>query len=69
MTSSPGLGIVPGFTRNHGVKTLVWFEKHDTREAAILRERQIKKWNRKWKLELIEKENPAWRYLYNEITQ
>ncbi len=61
-------GIVPGFTQDNGVKTLVWFEQHDTRESARLRERQIKKWNRKWKLELIEKDNPAWRDLYGEIT-
>ena len=53
--------LVPGFTKTYGVKTLVWFEVHETREAAILRERQLKKWNRAWKLELIERGNPAWR--------
>jgi putative endonuclease len=62
-------GVVPGFTKEYGIKTLVWFEQYDTRESALLRERQIKKWNRKWKLELIEKDNPAWRDLYQEIVQ
>lgn len=62
-------GIVPGFTKEHGVKLLVWFEQHETRASALLRERQIKKWNRKWKLELIEKNNPGWRDIYPEITQ
>ena len=60
-------GTIPGFTKQYGVKILVWYEQHDSREAAILRERQIKKWNRSWKLEMIEKENPAWRDLYDDI--
>lgn len=58
---------VPGFTKQYGVKSLVWHEQHETRGSALLRERQIKKWNRKWKLELIEKTNPAWRDLYEDI--
>ena len=62
-------GVVPGFTKEYGVKTLVWFEQHETRASALLRERQIKKWNRKWKLELIEMDNPGWRDLYPEITR
>ena len=62
-------GIVAGFTKEYGVKTLAWFEQHETRESALLRERQIKKWNRNWKLELIEKDNPGWRDLYPEITR
>jgi putative endonuclease len=62
-------GIIDGFAKEHGVKTLVWYEVHDTREGAITRERQIKKWNRVWKLEMIEKENPSWRDLWSEITQ
>ncbi len=61
-------GIVPGVTKEHRVKTLVWYEQHETRESAILRERQIKKWNRKWKLEAIEAANPAWRDRYSDIT-
>ncbi len=62
-------GIVPGFTKQHGIKTLVWYEQHETRDSALSRERQIKKWNRKWKLELIEAGNPMWRDLYDEITR
>ena len=54
-------GALPGFTRDYGVKFLVWFEQHATMEEAILREKRIKKWNRKWQLDLIEAGNPAWR--------
>ncbi|MGV9009637.1 GIY-YIG nuclease family protein [Brevundimonas sp.] len=49
-----------GFTARHGVDLLVWFERHPTRDAAFRRERQIKKWNRPWKLRLIEELNPDW---------
>jgi putative endonuclease len=56
-------GAVRGFTRDYGVKLLVWFEPHETMESAILREKRIKKWNRAWKLELIEAGNPEWRDL------
>jgi putative endonuclease len=59
--------VLPGFTKDHGVKMLVWYEVHGSRESAFLRERQIKKWNRAWKLELIEKTNPSWRDLCEEI--
>jgi putative endonuclease len=52
--------ILPGFTRDYGVKKLVWYEVHETREAVLLRERQLKKWNRAWKLALIEKTNQNW---------
>jgi len=52
------IGAVPGFTLDYGVKLLVWFEVHATMEAAITREKRIKKWNRAWKLELIEAANP-----------
>ena len=58
---------LPGFSKQYGVKMLVWYEQHDTREAALRRERQIKKWNRSWKLQLIERINPTWRDLYDEI--
>jgi putative endonuclease len=61
-------GIIPGFTRDYGVKTLVWYEVHDTREGAITRERQIKKWNRAWKLRLIESANPDWLDLGKDLT-
>jgi putative endonuclease len=60
--------VIPGFTKQHSVKTLIWYEAHESRESAFLRERQIKKWNRVWKLELIEKENPSWRDLGDEIS-
>ena len=56
-------GVVAGFTRDYGVKMLVWFEQHATMEQAILREKRIKKWNRAWKLNLIEQVNPDWRDL------
>jgi putative endonuclease len=56
-------GAIPGFTRDYGVKRLVWFERHATMDEAILREKRIKKWNRAWKLELIEHGNPGWRDL------
>ena len=61
-------GVIPGFTRDYGVKNLVWYEIHDSRESAITRERQMKKWNRSWKLELIEKSNPNWRDLWEGIS-
>jgi putative endonuclease len=58
---------VLGFAKEHEVKTLVWYEVHDTRAAALTRERQIKKWNRVWKLAMIEKENSAWRDLWDDV--
>jgi putative endonuclease len=57
----------PGFTSRYGVKRLVWFEVHSSRHDAFLRERQIKKWNRLWKLELIERLNPGWRDLAEDF--
>jgi putative endonuclease len=62
-TSQHREGLIPGFTKRYGVKLLVWFEVHDTRESAFRRERQMKKWNRKWKLQLIEETNPSWKDL------
>jgi putative endonuclease len=56
-----------GFTRKHRVKMLVWFEGHDTMESAILREKRIKKWERVWKLELIEAANADWRDLAEDF--
>jgi putative endonuclease len=53
-------GLVDGFTRRHAVKRLVWFELHADFPSAIAREKQLKKWNRAWKLELIEQTNPQW---------
>jgi putative endonuclease len=58
---------VKGFTQKYKVHVLVYYEFHKSMRAAIIREKQIKKWNRIWKLELIEGENPAWRDLYDDI--
>ena len=52
--------IVPGFTRRHRVNILVWYEVHNDVNDAIAREKQIKGWNRAWKLRLIEKDNSGW---------
>ncbi|MGF6176761.1 putative endonuclease [Ensifer sp. 4252] len=53
-------GLTPGFTSRYDVKTLVWFEEFDLLTVAITREKTIKKWPRKWKLNLIEQMNPDW---------
>lgn len=60
-------GIFGGFTADHGVKRLVWFEQHETMEHAIDREKRIKKWRRAWKLDLIEQTNAGWRDLACEL--
>ncbi|MBP2236820.1 putative endonuclease [Sinorhizobium kostiense] len=52
--------LTPGFTSKYGVKTLVWFEEFDLLTTAITREKTIKRWPRKWKLNLIEQINPDW---------
>ena len=59
--------LVDGFTKKYKVHYLVYFEEHEDIRQAITREKQIKKWKRKWKLELIEKDNPNWRDLYDEV--
>ena len=60
-------GEMDGFTKKYGVKCLVYYEMHQNAESAIMREKQIKKWNRQWKLRLIEKDNPQWNDLYELI--
>jgi putative endonuclease len=60
-------GMAEGFTKRYGVKTLVHWEHADCKEGALLREKQIKEWHRKWKIELIEKSNPEWKDLYDEL--
>ena len=60
-------GLVNGFTRKYQVKMLVYYEVTTDVNEAIKREKQLKKWFRKWKLELIEKNNPEWRDLYEEL--
>ena len=59
--------VVDGFTKRHGVHLLVYFEFHCDMLTAIAREKQIKKWNRAWKLRLVESVNAEWRDLWNEI--
>ena len=59
--------IVDGFTKKYHVHTLVYYEVHNDIQVAIEREKQIKKWNRRWKMRLIEEMNSEWRDLYNEI--
>jgi putative endonuclease len=61
-------GLVRGFTKRYGVKTLVYFEQHDTASVAIQREKNIKHWSREWKIDLIVGLNPTWRDLYDEIS-
>jgi len=59
--------VVEGFTRKYLVHNLVYFEQHEDMVQAIQREKQIKKWNRAWKIELIEEANSTWRDLWSEI--
>ena len=59
--------LVDGFTKKYVVHVLVYFEQHDDMTAAITREKQIKKWNRTWKLRLIEEQNPEWKDLYEGL--
>jgi putative endonuclease len=60
-------GVIEGFTKRHGVTRLVWFEPHATVLEAIAREKQIKRWRRAWKLALIEKANPQWLDLADQL--
>ena len=59
--------LVDGFTKQYGVHILVYYEMHTTMEDAILREKQMKKWKREYKINLIEKENVNWDDLYSDI--
>jgi putative endonuclease len=59
--------IVEGFTKQYGVHQLVWYELHENMESAIVREKRLKEWKRRWKLELIESTNPNWQDLYHTI--
>ena len=60
-------GLIEGFTKKYRVKFLVYYEAKDNAVEAIAREKQIKRWRRAWKIELIEKANPHWRDLWDEI--
>lgn len=57
-------GLVPGFTVKYGVKQLVWYQPFDLIDEAIAQEKRLKRWARRWKLDLIEKMNPSWDDLY-----
>jgi putative endonuclease len=60
-------GVIDGFTKTYDVKRLVWFEQHESIHDAIAREKSIKRWRRAWKMALIERDNPLWRDLYEDI--
>jgi putative endonuclease len=59
--------MIEGFTKRYWAGRLVYFESHDTGEAAAKRERQLKRWRRDWKIALIEQGNPTWRDLFNDV--
>jgi len=61
--------LAESFTKRYGIKTLVYFEPHETIAAALQREKNIKHWSREWKIDLIVSSNPAWRDLYEEIVR
>ena len=60
-------GAADGFTKKYGCKMLVWFEQHGDIESAIVREQQMKEWQRLWKLRVIEEMNPEWNDLYDGL--
>ncbi len=59
--------LVEGFTERYGVDNLVWYESHENMESAIQREKQLKEWNRRWKMRLIESASPNWEDLYHTL--
>ena len=61
-------GVIAGFTKQHGLKTLVWFEAHDDIRIAIQREKTMKHWPRAWKVRLINAANPEWNDLYDALS-
>ena len=58
---------VPGFTSKYNITQLVWFEVYDDPVSAITREKELKKWKRTWKIQLIQAENPEWKDLYDSL--
>jgi putative endonuclease len=60
--------VVPGFTRRYNIDQLVWFEVHESANAALQREKQLKEWQRDWKINLIARDNPHWDDLYPTLT-
>jgi putative endonuclease len=59
--------LVEGFSKRYGTHALVYYEQYEDMYTAITREKQLKKWNRQWKIDLIEKENTGWIDLWNDI--
>ena len=62
-------GLLSGFTKTYHVKKLVYYEQHESMGAAIQREKNLKHWNRAWKIRLIEETNPSWQDLWKTICQ
>ena len=60
-------GQIPGYTAEHCIDRLVWYEQHRYIDQAILREKRIKRWRREWKFALVEATNPQWLDLYGEL--
>lgn len=60
-------GLIDGFTKDHGVKRLVFYEAFDDVTAAIRREKRLKEWQRQWKIDLIESQNPNWDDLFRTL--
>ena len=62
-------GLIEGFTKKYNLKSLVYFEVFNRIEDAVYREKRLKKWNRKWEIELIEEVNPRWKDLYEQLVK
>lgn len=60
-------GLIEGFTKEYGVKNLVWYEAHENAESAFTREKQMKEWQREWKIKRIAEGNPEWRDLFEDV--
>lgn len=61
--------VMDGFSKEHGLDRLVYYERHENAESAIRREKRLKRWDRAWKIDLIEKGNPHWADLYENIVR
>ena len=61
--------VADGFTKKYAVHRLIYYESHSDMASAITREKQLKKWNRAWKLKLIEEKNPEWKDLWDEVVR
>jgi len=61
-------GVIEGFTKKYGIRTLVYYEMHESMEHAIAREKLLKRWRREWKYRLIEQMNPEWQNLFDPRT-